>query len=262
MADTTLSAHIVTDTHTLASATQAIIARVLPQPGPRGSLAVLLAKQLRLVFIDTAQSLFVFGSPDVGVLAQANLYARQPLENALKNVFEEKVRLELVLFDGSQDSLSSLIARFASPAEPQDDPSTSQAPSTLHAEPDREDSPVPAEGRQRGARTVQVKLVQDSLRSVFTSPKRVVVVPGYLLRWIPYIGPLRTSIVVACFQAFYHSRGSTAKANLTFEAPGPFLAAVAGIAESSIWRHLDDPELGWFLKRVPYGPGENRWIRD
>ena len=70
------------------------------------------------------------------------------------------------------------------------------------------------------------------------------------------------SIIVACFQAFYHSRGTTAKANLTFEAPGPFLAAVAGIAESSIWRHLDDRELGWFLKKVPYGPDESRWIRD
>ncbi len=129
----------------------------------------------------------------------------------------------------------------------------------------------PAEEVEREApalNTIQLALIQNNLRRVFTSPKRVVVVPGYLLRWIPYIGPLRTSIVVACFQAFYLSKGTTARAgaglrpSLIFEAPGPFLAAMAGIAESSIWRHLDDPELGWFLKKVLYKPGEKRWIRD
>ena len=264
MADTTFSSHIVTDPYTLLGTTQAIAARIVPQPGQRGNYAELLIQQLRLLFIDTRQALFVFGAPDQTVLTQANIYARQALENALEGVFKEKTRLELVLFDESRDSFFDLVAGFTETPLPdlEDITSRSLEAPTLHAEPTQQDHPVQAEGGETPSNTVQIRLIQDSLRSVFTSPKRVVVVPGYLLRWIPYIGPLRTSIVVACFQAFYLSRGTTAKANLPFEAPGPFLAAVAGIAESSIWRHLDDPELGWFLKRVPYQPDENRWIRD
>jgi len=264
MADQTLSSHIVTDPQTLLGTTRAIAARIVPQAGLRGNYASLLIEQLRLLFIDTRKALFVFGGPDQTVLTQANNYARTVLENALEEIFKEKTRLELVLFDESQDPLPDLIARFTEePLEeaPNKREAAVESPAlqvkTIPAAP-----PIQTEEKAPGLNTVQLGLLQNSLRDVFTSPKRVVVVPGYLLRWIPYIGPLRTSIVVACFQAFYHSRGTTAKANLTFEAPGPFLAAVAGIAESSIWRHLDDPELGCFLKKVPYRPDENRWIRD
>jgi hypothetical protein len=259
MADTTFLSYIVTDPHTLLSTSRAIWERIPPRANSVGLNAVDLIKQLRLLFIDSRKALFVFGAPDKSTLNLVKLYARPALERALKDIFEEKVRIELVIFAQGESSLSDLVARFsdgqeieailveAAPSQPKNAP---------------EADPTEDEAGERQLNKVQLALLQSSLRGVFTSPKRVVVVPGYLLRWIPYIGPLRTSIVVACFQAFYLCRGSTAKANLTFEAPGPLLAAVAGIAESSIWRHLDDPELGWFLKKAPYNPGEKRWIRD
>ena len=257
MADTTFSSNIVTDPHTLLSTTRAIWERISPQAHPSGLDAGELIKQLRLLFIDTHQALFVFGASDKATLSLVRNYARPAFERALKEVFEEEARIELVVFDESESSLIDLIARYTLKQEEASRPA--EAP-IGRAEIVAEASPAETEASRLNK--VQLALIQNSLRGVFTSPKRVVVVPGYLLRWLPYIGPLRTSIVVACFQAFYLCRRSTAKANLTFEAPGPLLAAVAGIAESSIWRHLDDPELGWFLKKAPYKASEKRWIRD
>jgi len=259
MADTTISSNIVTDPNTLLSTTRAIWERVSPRAHPSGLDTGELIKQLRLLFIDTHQGLFVFGAPDRATLSLAQNYARPVLERALKEVFEEEARIELVVYEDREVSLNEIIARYTLK---QDQASQAAQAPTDQFEIVAGASPTEADEEASRLDKIQLALIQNSLRGVFTSPKRVVVVPGYLLRWIPYIGPLRTSIVVACFQAFYLCRRSTAKANLAFEAPGPLLAAVAGIAESSIWRHLDDPELGWFLKKVPYKTSEKRWIRD
>jgi hypothetical protein len=259
MADTTLSSNIVTDPHTLQSTSRAIWERVAPRAHPSGVDTGELIKQLRLLFIDTHQGLFVFGSPDKATLSLVKNYARLTLERALKEVFEEEAHIELVLFDDRETSLAELVARYT--------PEQEDASPTAQTSPGQNEIVAGAPTTQTDKESprlnkVQLALIQNSLRGVFTSPKRVVVVPGYLPRWLPYLGPLRASIVVACFQSFYLCHRSTAKDNLTFEAPGPLLAAVAGIAESSVWRHLDDPELGWFLKKVPYNTSEKRWIRD
>ena len=264
MADTTFTPKIVTDPYTLLSTTRAISERIAAQGNLRGSYAGQLFEQLSLLFIDSHQALFVFGAPDRTALANADIYARAALENTLEEIFEETVQVELVLFNQGKDSLADLIAEFAEKRlqAGQDEAGQLVAVTAAPTETSHAEAPVEAKRGAPDFNKVQLGLIQNSLRSVFSSPKRVVVVPGYLLRWLPYIGPLRTSIVVACFQAFYLCKGSTARANQTFDAPGPFLAAIAGIAESSIWRHLDDPELGWFLKKVPYRPGERQWIRD
>lgn len=264
MAESTFSSNIVTDPHTLQSASRAIWERVSPRSHPSGLDVDALIKQMRLLFIDTHQALFVFGASDRASLNLARNFARPVLERALKDVFEEDVRIDLVVFDESQSSLDELVARYTlKPEEASPEEANRPAGDPIDQGEIIAESSLPEiEEDAAGLDKVQLTLIQNSLRSVFTSPRRVVVVPGYLLRWVPYIGPLRTSIVVACFQAFYLCRRSTAKPNLTFEAPGPLLAAVAGIAESSIWRHLDDPELGWFLKKAPYKADEKRWIRD
>jgi hypothetical protein len=260
MANTTYASNIIIDPHTLLGVSQAIIERISPRADLFSPYARQLIEQLRLLFIDTHQDLFVFGAPDQVTHSHANLYARPALKGALDEIFDEDVRIELVVFNESGDSLSALVARFTE-NRPQASQSETARPVEVSTGQD-EPSDKEAETKAPRLNTIQLGLIQNNLRGVFTSPKRVVVVPGYLLRWVPYLGPLRTSIVVACFQAFYLSKGMTARANLTFEAPGPFLAAMAGVAESSIWRHLDDAELRWFFKKVPYKPGEKRWVRD
>jgi len=263
MADTTSTSKIVTDPHTLLSATHAVYERIAPRAGALGPYTNMLIQQLRLLFIDPGQALFVFGVPDPATLAGINTYARTALERALEEVFEEEVRVELVVFDENGSSLTALIEDFTRKPAGSDQTEAGQpleGPAILAV--DAEETIDDVEEEAPPLNKIQLGLIQSSLRGVFTSPKRVVVVPGYLLRWLPYIGPLRTSIVVACFQAFYLSRRTTARANLPFEAPGPLLAAVAGIAESSVWRHLNDPELSWFLKKAPYKAGEKRWVRD
>lgn len=265
MADTSFSSNIVIDAHALMSLTRVIKNRIAPQAYPFGPNMRDLLEHLRLLFVDTGQGLFVFGAPDDTTRIRTNLHARAALEKALAEIFEGRVRVEVVVFDENDTTLADLVAGFAKkPAGPgQDGAGADVTLSPDETEPLVDAVLLEAPG-DAGRRLSQVQLewLQASLRDVFTSPKRVVVVPGYLLRWLPYIGPLRTSIVAACFQAFYHAKGTTARANQSFEAPGPFLAALAGVAESSIWRHLDDPELGWFLKKAPYKPGEKQWLRD
>jgi hypothetical protein len=263
MAEPTDTSNVVTDPHTLLGVSRAIIERISPRTNQLGSYAPRLNEQIRLLFIDKQQGLFVFGVHDNATLTLAKLYVRSDFESALKEIFEEDVRAELVSFNEDHDSLSTLIAGFSEQrTEVSQDKTDPQEEITKLDETRDVEPPVETEREATHLNSIQLGLIQSNLRSVFTSPKRVVVVPGYLLRWIPYIGPLRASIVVACFQAFYLSKKVTAKANQTFEAPAPFLAAVAGIAESSVWRHLDDPELGWFLKKVPYKRGEKQWVRD
>ena len=260
MANTTYTSNIIIDPHTLLGVSQAVIERISPRADLFSPYTRQLIEQLRLLFIDTHQDLFVFEAPDQVTLAHANLYARSALKGTLDEIFDEDVQIELVIFNERGDSLSALITKFtgkrskAGPSESDQSVEVSTGPDGTSDE--------EATAKAPRLNTIQLGLIQNNLRSVFTSPKRVVVVPGYVLRWIPYLGPLRTSIVVACFQAFYLSKGMTARANLSFEAPGPFLAAMAGVAESSIWRHLDDTELRWFFKKVPYKPGEKRWVRD
>lgn len=262
MANTTYASNIIIDPHTLLGVSQAILERISPRADRLGPYARQLLEQLRPLFIDTHQGLFVFGTPDNPTLAHAKLYAQPALKGALNEIFDESVRIELVVFNEGEDSLPALIAEFSEQGMPASQAQTGQPVEVSTGTAVEQEAPIEADETAGRLNTIQVGLIQSNLRSVFTAPKRVVVVPGYLLRWIPYIGPLRTSIVAACFQAFYFSKRTTARANLAFEAPGPFLAAMAGVAESSIWRHLDDAELRWFFKKVPYKPGEKRWVRD
>jgi hypothetical protein len=255
MADTTFASNIIIDPKTLLGTTQAVLERISPQVSPLLSQAI---EPLRLLFIDTRQRLFVFGAPDQTTLSNARIYAQPALEKALGGIFEEQTRVQLALFRSGEDSLADLIAGF------EEQPGSTGEPvegSTGSGDRDGQAAPAPEE-EASNLNKIQLDLIQSSLRSVFTSPRRVVVVPGYLLRWLPYLGPLRASIVVACFQAFYLSRSTAARAKQTFEAPAPFIAAMAGIAESSVWRHLEDAELGWFLEKVPYDPNEEQWVRD
>src|SRR5574338_506197 len=55
----------------------------------------------------------LLGVHDNPTLTLAKLYARSDLERALKEIFEEDVRVELVTFNEEQDSLSTLITGFS-----------------------------------------------------------------------------------------------------------------------------------------------------
>ena len=109
---------------------------------------------------------------------------------------------------------------------------------------------------------IVVEPIENSLRDLIIQPDRVVVTPGYLTRWIPYIGVTHASILLAFFQAYYQSHRACAVRGMMFEAPAPRMAEIAGMSLASFWRHLDDPELAIFIEKVPFAEGEPQWVED
>lgn len=105
----------------------------------------------------------------------------------------------------------------------------------------------------------QVDLLYLSIRDEITRPERVVVIPGYFKRWLPYLGPTLGWMVVAFRQILYlHSRGAF-KTGYHFSAAWSELCKWSGLSRATIARHKDDPMLGWFLTRIEQ---DNKWVID
>jgi len=97
---------------------------------------------------------------------------------------------------------------------------------------------------------LKIQLVHASLRDEFVHPNRVTVIPGYFQRWLPYLGPTLAWIVVAFRQAMFMATHQEARGEVDFAVSLNSVARWAGIYRTTLWRHLDDRPLGWFLKRI------------
>ncbi len=97
---------------------------------------------------------------------------------------------------------------------------------------------------------LKVQVVHQSLRDAFTEPHKVVVVPGYFRRWVPFLEPTLASIIVAFRQVMYLSTRKEATTNCHFSTSPQQVANWAGIDRTTLWRNMKDHRLRWFLKRV------------
>jgi hypothetical protein len=95
---------------------------------------------------------------------------------------------------------------------------------------------------------LKIQLVHASLRDEFVHPNRVIVIPGYFQRWLPYLGPTLAWIVVAFRQAMFMATHRETRNDVDFEISPASVARWAGINRTTLWRKLDDWMLGWFLK--------------
>ena len=89
-------------------------------------------------------------------------------------------------------------------------------------------------------------------------PERVVVVPGYLRRWLPFLGPNLFLLLLAFRQAHYLATGHAVEAGRTFSAPATTLAKWAGLSLRTVRNHLAEPRLAWFLHKAD----EKTWMRN
>ena len=111
-------------------------------------------------------------------------------------------------------------------------------------------------------RKLWMKEKTDSLLELFFRPNRVIGLPGYLLRWLPYLGGTGMSVLTGLRQSFYRKYHHLAVANQEFEASAPEVAQLAGVAKSTFWRTIGSPSLRWFIERVPLKAGEEQWFLD
>jgi hypothetical protein len=99
-------------------------------------------------------------------------------------------------------------------------------------------------------KNLKIQLVHASLRDEFVHPNRVIVIPGYFQRWLPYLGPTLAWIVVAFRQAMFMATHREARTDVDFEISPVSVARWAGISRITLWRKLDDWMLGWFIERT------------
>jgi hypothetical protein len=109
-------------------------------------------------------------------------------------------------------------------------------------------------------KNLKIKLVHASLRDEFVHPNRVIVIPGYFKRWLPYLGPTLAWIVVAFRQAMFMTTHREARTDVDFEISPASIARWAGIGRTTLWRKLDDWMLGWFIKRIDRDKNRFRFI--
>jgi hypothetical protein len=122
---------------------------------------------------------------------------------------------------------------------------------------------------------LKVRVAHQSLRDALTEPHKVVVIPGYFRRWVPFLGPTLSWIVVAFRQVMYLGTHHKARTNLAFRTSPQQVARWAGIARNTLWRNLKDHRLRWFLKQpnpdkhvyefiatMPLTPGDAEQLQD
>jgi len=80
-------------------------------------------------------------------------------------------------------------------------------------------------------------------------PERVVSIPRYYLRWIPYLGVDLAWIPIGFRQVAYF-RGLGFEAGDEFQCSHRELAIWSGMSERNLYRKINDPRLGWFIQRA------------
>lgn len=98
--------------------------------------------------------------------------------------------------------------------------------------------------------SLEIEAVVGSLRSIITQPDRIVVIPKYLLRWLPMIGPDAFWMVIAFRQARFLNTISVNR-NKAFTARAEEIYRWCGMRRATFWRNIDRAELGWFIERLP-----------
>ncbi len=125
--------------------------------------------------------------------------------------------------------------------------------------------PVPVEeSRHSSTPERSSQLPAESIRSLhdlFVHPERALVVPGYLTRWVPYLGVERAAILLGYYQAYYQQMHEQPSIGRPFEASAPLLSAYSGVSLRSVKEHRSDTAFKWFLQELPYAENE-AWVKN
>jgi predicted DNA-binding transcriptional regulator AlpA len=91
-------------------------------------------------------------------------------------------------------------------------------------------------------------------------PERIIAIPRYYLRWIPYLGVDLAWIPIG-FRQVAFLKGCAFEEGDEFEASSAEIALWSGLSRRSFWRKINDPMLGWFVKPVVPKSGVT-WVRE
>jgi len=98
---------------------------------------------------------------------------------------------------------------------------------------------------------VELDILYSSIRDYLLEPGRVVRLPVYYLRWLPYVHSQVIFVVMALWQEYYlASGGKTQKGNSKVSVRAEQVCQWAGISRAQFFRLLQpDNSLGWFVRK-------------
>ena len=96
------------------------------------------------------------------------------------------------------------------------------------------------------------ELIFNSLRDALLEPGRVVKMPVYFLRWLPYVGARTIFEVVGLWQEYYlNSRGKQPKGGEKVSTRIERVCRWAGVSRAQLFRDLTPGgQLSWFLNKI------------
>jgi len=101
---------------------------------------------------------------------------------------------------------------------------------------------------------ISIRIDSDSLRDIFIQKTKIVAIPGYFRRWIPYLGPTKAWVVVGLLQVAYLATQKPAQPGVEFKTTMEQIGAWVGLSKSSVYRSLQSHLIRWFIE--PKGQGE------
>ena len=232
------------------------------QGGPSLTAEVLWSSALALLRERLSKSIFdtwvrdaeaIAFSGDTLVLGVGNSYAGEVLavrlrgetEGALAEVAGQPVRL-LVHTEG------------AGVPEPEPRPSASRTPVTSPRT--TLDAPPLAQADLGGSEALTIEPSYLSDYDELVRPERIIAIPRYYLRWIPYLGVDLAWIPIG-FRQVAFLKGCAFEEGDEFEASSAEIALWSGLSRRSFWRKINDPMLRWFVRPVVPKSGVT-WIRE
>ncbi len=153
-------------------------------------------------------------------------------------------------------------------------PNQEEETSETQAGSDAGEGEIPASAEPHNGRTLSdetadilIQPVCTSLYETIVRPNKVVVVPAYLLRWLPYLGPDKGWLLIAMRQAFYQVYGKkvcTSNCGQTFTVNRQRIVRWSNLGDKKVWQFLKDLEkkeqagnfLAWFLQASKNTPGK------
>ena len=169
-------------------------------------------------------------SDDTFVIGCINAYGREWLENRLTTtlqrflmgVMNRGVKVRFVVSDQEIDDGDDLFQE---------------------EDPDQEDSEDNA---------IALDIHFSSIRNFLIEPSRVVRLPVYYLRWLPYIGSQAIFLIMALWQEYYlASGGKERKGSCKVAVRAERICQWAGISRAQFFRLLQPgSSLGWFARKI------------
>ena len=99
---------------------------------------------------------------------------------------------------------------------------------------------------------IELDIHYNSIRNILLEPGRVVRLPVYNLRWLPYVGSQVIFLVMALWQEYYlASGGKGRKGSCKLSVRAERICQWAGISRAQFFRLLQPgSSLGWFTRKI------------